>query len=291
MLRLSFTDPNGARDSRLHVPAGYTGEPVPLLVMLHGGTQSPEDFATGTRMNEHASREVFLVAYPEQSRRANPQGYWNWFQPGDQQRDRGEPALIAGITRQIMSQYAVDPGRVNVAGLSAGGAMAATMVATYPDLFAGAGIHSGLAHGCAQDVGSAFAAMSTGGTPAGPPVAPVGGPGRVIVMHGAQDTVVAPVNADRIIAGVAADHRATAQPPIVVPGGRTGPGPRKSSTRTEYLDRDGRVVAEDWRIAGAPHAWAGGSPSGSYTDPDGPDASAEMVRFFGYLSCSRTAPR
>src|SRR5450755_483656 len=162
--RLSYGSEAGSRDYRLYVPSGYAGRPVGLVVMLHGGTQTPEDFAAGTRMDELAERDTFLVAYPEQSRRANPNGYWNWFQPADQHRDGGEPALIAGITRQVMNTYAIDPDAVHVAGLSAGGAMAATMAATYPDLYVAAGIHSGLAHGSAHDIPSAFAAMRTGGT-------------------------------------------------------------------------------------------------------------------------------
>ena len=245
--------------------------------MLHGGTQTPEDFAAGTRMNDLAERDTLLVAYPEQSRRANPNGYWNWFQPADQRRDGGEPALIAGITRQVMNTYTIDPDAVYVAGLSAGGAMAATMAATYPDLYMAAGIHSGLAHGSAHDIPSAFAAMRTGGT-----TAPASSAGRtpIIVFHGDRDTTVAPVNADRIVAQAAHAHRASAARPVT---GRAGSGrsaPERTFTRTDYRDQKGLTVIEDWRIHGGVHAWSGGHPSGSYTDPHGPDASAEFIRFF-----------
>jgi poly(hydroxyalkanoate) depolymerase family esterase len=203
VLRLSYGSGAGSRDYRLYVPSGYAGRPVGLVVMLHGGTQTAEDFAAGTRMDDLAERDTFLVAYPEQSRRANPNGYWNWFQPADQHRDGGEPALIAGITRQVMNTYAIDPDAVHIAGLSAGGAMAATMAATYPDLYVAAGIHSGLAHGSAHDIPSAFAAMRTGGT-----TTPGGCAGRtpLIVFHGDRDTTVAAVNADRIVAQASRAH-------------------------------------------------------------------------------------
>jgi poly(hydroxyalkanoate) depolymerase family esterase len=238
---------------------------LPLIVLLHGCTQDAEDLARGTRMNALAEREPFLALYPEQSARANGQRCWNWFRTRDQRRDAGEPSIIAACTRHIMATVSVDADRVYVAGMSAGGAMAAIMGATNPDLYAAVGVHSGLPYRCAHDLRSALVAMQSGadGRHALPNV-------PMIVFHGTADTTVNPGNADALVGPLRRTglvSRETGR----VPGGH-------AFTRSVY--RDGEREVEQWLVEGAGHAWSGGSPDGSFTDARGPDASAEMVRFF-----------
>jgi poly(hydroxyalkanoate) depolymerase family esterase len=280
-LQLSYSNAAGTRTSKLFVPARYAGRAAPLLVMLHGGTQNASDFAAGTRMNELAQRHGFLVAYPEQSRAANPKGYWNWFQPKDQHRGSGEPSLIAGLTEQIIKTYGIDAGRVYVAGFSAGGAMAAVMAAAYPDLYAAVGVHSGLAAGAAHDIPSAFAAMSQG--------APIHASSRVplIVFHGEGDRTVNHINADCLVEAIlpdAGDRQRALTTKGRVPGGH-------GYTRRVYSDGDGIDLVEQWTIHQAGHTWSGGSPNGTYTDPRGPDASSELVRFFAQHANRHTRQR
>ena len=265
----SYTNAAGTRSYKLYVPSTYTGTPAPLVVMLHGCTQDPDDFAKGTQMNMLAEEMGCLVVYPAQSRQANASRCWNWFNDADQQRDRGEPSIIAGLTRQIMGEYAVDPGQVFVAGLSAGGAMATIMGTLYPELYAAVGVHSGLPFASAHDLPSALAAMNGDFRRRQQPGRPI----PIIVFHGDQDKTVHPANGDELVAPARDSAEAMAVEPGRVPNGH-------AYTRTTHKRADGRVHAEHWLIHGAGHAWSGGSAHGSYTDGRGPDASREMMRFF-----------
>jgi poly(hydroxyalkanoate) depolymerase family esterase len=296
----TYVNPAGRRSYKLYIPSRYAGagahgagahgQGLPLVVMLHGCSQSPDDFAAGTRMNVIAEEETCLVVYPAQPSEANPGKCWNWFRPGDQRRDQGEPSLIAGITRQLMRDYAVDPRRVYIGGLSAGAAAAVVMGATYPDLYAAVGVHSGLACGAANDLTSAFAAMRQGELVASfgsDDILPIGSDGSAvptIVFHGDRDTTVHPRNGDHVIAQ---SMRATNVQSQVqrgrVPGGH-------AYTQTIHAGEDGRAILEHGEIHGAGHAWSGGSRAGSYTDPHGPDATREMLRFFLAHALPAAAP-
>jgi poly(hydroxyalkanoate) depolymerase family esterase len=278
-IEATHSNPAGARAYKLYIPSGYHGQALPLVVMLHGCTQSPDDFAAGTRMNFIAEEQTCFVVYPAQPSEANVAKCWNWFRPCDQRRGQGEPSLIAGITRRVMRDYSVDPQRVYVAGLSAGAAAAAVMGTTYPDLYAAIGVHSGLAYGAANDVPSAFAAMrqseASAPSSSGDESADLGDGSAVptIVFHGDRDKTVHPRNGDRVIAQKRTTNLQKKIHRGRVPGGH-------AYTRTIYRNTSGPAMFEHWEIHGAGHAWAGGSPAGSYTDPQGPDAAREMLRFF-----------
>ena len=263
-LTRSFSCSAGSRFYKLYVPRNQPDSTRSLLIMLHGCNQSPSDFAAGTRMNELAETHGMLVAYPAQSQSANPSACWNWFSPSHQHHGMGEPAIIAGITAEIIRSYDIDARKVFVAGLSAGGAMAVVMGETYPQIYSAVGVHSGLPYQSANDVVSAFAAMRGDSCHkhAKPRL-------RTIVFHGDADGTVAPSNATAIVS----DTHSKAIEQRLSRNGR-------QFTRRIITDQNGTRVSEHWLVKGAGHAWCGGSPVGSYTDPTGPDASAEMVRFF-----------
>lgn len=275
-LRRSFSCAVGTRAYSLYIPAPRPGGLNGLILMLHGCTQNSDDFAAGTAMNRLAEERGLIVAYPEQIKAANTMSCWNWFEPGHQRRGAGEPAILAGMAMSLRDEFGVAPSGVFAAGLSAGGAMAAILSETYPDVFAAVGIHSGLAYQSAHDVASAFAAMrGTAGSGSGG--SQILGPGsvRTILFQGSADHTVHASNAESIIAA------ATARLPSRGRQRREeGSAGGRHYTRTIIAGEAGRATVECWLIEGAGHAWSGGDARGSYTDMKGPDASAEMVRFF-----------
>jgi poly(hydroxyalkanoate) depolymerase family esterase len=280
-LLASYSNRSGTRTYKIYIPARGEGKPRPLVVMLHGCKQTPDDFAAGTRMNELAGEMGFLVAYPEQSSSANRSRCWNWFQAADQQRDRGEPSLIAGITREIIARYNVDARRVYVAGLSAGGAMAAIMGHAYPDLYAAVGIHSGLAYAAARDLPSALAAMRGLKSTLDPRYgASAFRTVPTIVFHGDLDTTVHSRNGEQVIVQASPTARDLVTPAFAPQTVEKGEENGRRYTRTTQADASGKPALEHWLVHGAGHAWSGGSPKGSYTDPRGPDATRAILKFF-----------
>jgi poly(hydroxyalkanoate) depolymerase family esterase len=290
-LARSHTNEAGTRAYKVYIPASYVADaarPVPLVVMLHGCTQTPDDFAAGTRMNALADARGFLVVYPAQAPNANGSRCWNWFRPEDQTRASGEPSLIAGITREVASAYRIDSERIFVAGLSAGAAMAVILGTTYPDLYAAVGAHSGLPYGAAHDMPSAFRVMREGTVASRRSVrrdddSAAGGHASsrrvaTIVFHGDRDATVHARNGSAIVEHAIVDH-----PDALDRGARASAGIAAGGRRysqTVYFDADERTIVEQWLLHGAGHAWSGGSPNGTFTDAAGPDASAEMIRFF-----------
>jgi poly(hydroxyalkanoate) depolymerase family esterase len=272
-LKRVYRGPEGSLGYRLYLPADRERREVALVLMLHGCTQTPEDFALGTQMNGLADEFGLIVAYPRQPRRANPSGCWNWFDPRHQNRGSGEPARLAGLAQALAKEFGVASGRIFAAGLSAGGAMAEVLAATYPDVFAAVGVHSGLPYRSAVDVPSAFAAMKGAAAREPTPAAGSNRRGRKIIIHGLADGTVDPVNGERILAQAE----------------RGAPLKRSDSdwetagariSRTVLEDADGRPSVEHWQVEGGGHAWFGGDPRGSYTQTVGLDASRVMVRFF-----------
>lgn len=268
-----FACSEGTRRYKLYIPASAQPANNPLVVMLHGCTQDAGDFAAGTAMNAVAEETGCLVLYPEQDRGANPTNCWNWFDAAQQSRDTGEPAILAGMTRHIVDTHAIDPQRVYVAGLSAGGAMAAILAAEYPDLYAAVGVHSGLAAGSGKDMISGLHAMKRPGR-----AARAGKHVPIIVFHGDADQVVHPGNGTAVLRQFADAHAAGGS--ALTEDVRSDHAAGRNYIRTSWRDADGRNVAEHWLVQGAGHAWQGGAAAGSHTDPTGPSASREMLAFF-----------
>ncbi len=274
--------PNGPRRFKLYVPSRYDkSRPAPLLVVLHGCTQDPDDIARGTRFNAIAEEKGILVAYPEQPQKANGLKCWNWFDAAHQRRDQGEPALIAGITQRVMADYTVDARRVYLIGLSAGAAMALTVAYAYSEVFAAAGVHSGIAYGAATSVADAVKAMGAGAAdPASLASAVVKGMGSrrhfpAIVFQGRADKSVKVVNVSQVVSQLSESHAAGGLKKLAETTGTTEGGYR--FTKVVYGNR--RPLIEEWIVDELGHAWSGGSSEGTYTDPKGPDASREIVRF------------
>ena len=250
---------------------------LPLIVLLHGCKQNAQDFALGTAMNELAEQQGCMVLYPEQLSSANAQRCWNWFEPGHQQRGRGEPGMIVALTQRVLAAHqgagGADPERVYIAGLSAGGAMAAVVAGLCPDIFAGLGVHSGLPAGAAKNLISAFSAMRRGAKGHNAPALPT------IVFHGDHDKTVHPDNGKYIssaaLAALKSSGVSLAKSSAVVTA-----ADGQTTERTIYRAANGPSYIEHWRVDNGPHAWSGGNSAGSFTNPAGPSASAAMLTFF-----------
>jgi poly(hydroxyalkanoate) depolymerase family esterase len=292
----SFSNSAGTRSYKLYVPTGYrAGTPAALVVMLHGCTQDPDQFANGTEMTSVGEANGFLVVFPDQPSSANQNKCWNWFEPAHQSRGAGEPSLIAGIVGKLEGEYTIDAGRVYVAGLSGGAAMAVIMGVTYPDVFDAIGVASGLEYKAATSTGSAFTAMGSAGgpNPATQGLAAYNAMGsfrqtvRTIVFHGSSDFTVYPINGHQVANQMqqtndyvddGADNNSVDSIPDQTVTGTVSGG--RAWTRYVYHDAAGQPLTEKWIVTSMGHAWSGGNSAGSYTDPQGPKASQEMWRFF-----------
>lgn len=283
----TYVNDAGTRSYKLYVTESLPGEAPPLFVMLHGCDQDANGFAAGTRMNELADECHGVVLYPEQSRMFNPMGCWNWYETGHQSGARGEPSLIAGMTRQVIAERRIDPARVYIAGLSAGGAMALILSQEYPDLYAAVGVHSGVPSGVATDLLSGLRTMSMGPIAANVKRTNARGKARIvptIVFHGDADKTVHPSNA-HAIHKLSRPRKRRVDGAMLLPTGRStktrtrAKAGARAVTRTHHAS-GGIPEAELWVVHGGGHAWAGGCPEETYTDSGGPDASREMVRFF-----------
>lgn len=271
----------GPRRYKLYIPSSYDGaKAMPLVVVLHGCTQDPDNVARGTRFNEVAEESKVLVAYPEQPAAFNGLKCWNWFDAAHQKRDQGEPALIAGITRQVMKDMKVDSHRVYIVGLSAGAAMALTVSYGYPEIFAATGLHSGIAYGIATSTPEAIRRMGVGAAEpadfAGAVVRGMGAnkPSPTIVFQGKSDKTVNPANADNIVAQLSSGFP---QSELKASSESSGVTPQGYHFTRRVFGKPSLI--EQWSVDELGHAWSGGSKDGTYTDERGPDATREIMRF------------
>lgn len=296
------------RNYWLYIPPGYRQDvPVPLLVMLHGCGQTPQDFAIGTEMNRYADQYHLLVLYPEQPRTANPGKCWNWFRPDHQMRESGEPAEIVDLINRVSEEYAFDRNRVYAAGISAGAAMATILGATYPDVFSALGMCAGVVYKASTNVPGSLLVMARGNTDPrqhGQLAYQAMGSRRrvvpVIVFHGTRDTTVSPRNSDQVIAqwfwtnrlvtnGAGGEHSGPVAPtPTEISHGNVPNG--RSYTASFYADQHGMIILQKYLVDGMKHGWPGGSSDGSFTDPLGPKASQIMLDFLLHHTLHPVSP-
>ena len=258
----------------LYVPSHNLGHERSLVIMLHGCTQNPSDFALGTQMNVLAEEFNLVVAYPLQPRTANSSGCWNWFDARHQKPGSGEPAMLADLSENLRTEFNISERRVFAAGLSAGGAMAEILASTYPHQFEAVGLHSALPYGAATSLGNALTAMKGTSKLERAPSERDEVRSRRIVFHGSSDTTVHPSNGERIA------NQARQNSSLLTETAYTNHVNGRDVTRIILEDESGTPVIERWIISGGGHAWFGGNGQGSYTDQKGPNASREMVRFF-----------
>jgi poly(hydroxyalkanoate) depolymerase family esterase len=299
----------GSREYKLWMSSGYRKEkPVPLVLMLHGCMQKPEDLAAASGMNELADEKTFLVVYPQQVAAANPLSCWNWFDPNHQARNAGEPALLAAVIQDIRAAYSIDAKRIYVVGISAGGAMAVVMAASYPELFAGVGVIAGEEYKAAATVEGGLASMKSGGPDPNQQgllayeamqKSLSGSKKRmpVIAFHGTKDPYLNPVNTDQIIAQWAQtndylddgkdNESVTTQSPKETKGSVPN---GYSYTKLQYKDSNGRLLMEKWSVDSLGHAWPGSPIANQFADPKGPKASAEIWRFFAEANSDLVSP-
>jgi poly(hydroxyalkanoate) depolymerase family esterase len=284
----SYSAAAGTRAYRGYVPSTYTpGTAMPLIVVLHGCTQTADSIRQLTRYDQLAEAKGFIAVFPEQPPSANFLRCWNFFLDAHMHRGTGEPSLIAGITNWVRQRYTVDPRRIYVAGLSAGGAMASVMGASYPDLYAAVGIGSGCEYAATATCAGWRSSDPTKAAQAA--YAEMGQRARVlpvIAFQGDKDFTVPPVNADQLVkqwtitADLADDHVANGSVSGTPTTTLTGQVPNgRAYTTRYYADADGRELVQYWSVHGMSHAWSGGCSCALHADPQGPDATAAMYAF------------